>query len=117
MTEKHTPAPWRVMRDYDNITSEEIAGRHTIKGPSDYNIARIWERQSDNMNPEADAELIAAAPDLLDALLLIMDAFIHKPGDIPGNKARTAIFKHCPDMCEAMVAARYAVDKARGDES
>ena len=57
------------------------------------------------------------APDLLEALTLIMDAFIHKPGDIPGNKARTAIFKHCPDMREAANAARYAIDKARGGKS
>jgi hypothetical protein len=58
-----------------------------------------------DLSPEAAAQLIAAAPDMLNALELITNAFIHKDGDIKGNKARTAIFKYCPDMCEAMNAA------------
>lgn len=61
------------------------------------------------LTPDEAARLIAAAPDMLNALELILNAFIHKNGDIKGNKARTAIFKYCPDMREAATAAHNVI--------
>jgi hypothetical protein len=65
---KYTKGSWIFIPDRDNelhktdIKAGNVAG--TIMG-DDYHIARIW---LDNPNFEADAALIAAAPDLLEAL-------------------------------------------------
>src|SRR3990170_2124869 len=63
-TPTHSPAPWIVMYDYDNIRSETIKGRHTIQAADDYNVARVWELDEILNNPgltEANARLTAAA--------------------------------------------------------
>jgi hypothetical protein len=54
MTDKHTPGPWI---DYDG---EVYAGK--------YLVADVWEHPSGDDVARANARLIAAAPDMLDAL-------------------------------------------------
>lgn len=54
---KHTPGPWRVN------------GQKSVRGPNLEYIANAnWK------NGEANARLIAAAPDLLEALIMVRDA-------------------------------------------
>lgn len=67
---------------------------------------------------EANARLIAAAPEMLAALEMIQNAFIHVPGDKKGNKARSDIFKYGQGpggMAEAATAMRRAIYKAKGN--
>ena len=61
----HTKGPWELILNYDNNLKGSIKGRHTIKDSDGWNIARIWESAP---NAEANARLIAAAPELLEAL-------------------------------------------------
>ena len=66
MTAKHTPGPWQVSGGRSRL---ETYG-HTI-GPDGFSIACVF--YSDQTNAEhiaslADARLIAAAPDLLEAM-------------------------------------------------
>lgn len=67
----HTPGPWRLEVGKDNlntITDEPIYGGIYSAPTEDsegWAIARVW---SDYGNAEADARLIAAAPELLEAL-------------------------------------------------
>ena len=83
----HTPEPWRV---YTNSTFDE--GRHILAGPIAGEEARIICEQIDS---EAHARLIAAAPELLSALERLLDAAI--VGSLPNDwdniaaKARAAI--------------------------
>lgn len=61
---KHTPGPWRASRD-------RLSGNHGIVGDGMW-FAKISWTVRDDRN-EADARLIAAAPELLDAANLAME--------------------------------------------
>lgn len=70
MTDKHTPGPWRVVDGYYPCIRE-------ISGPS-FKISIVMSATDisfdESMRREADANLIAAAPDLLAALIMVRDA-------------------------------------------
>src|SRR5712691_4282174 len=60
-----TPGPWRWSKDKDYYPSTDLLGPETC-------VLQIYESHSGgDMPSEADARLIAAAPDLLAALLLV----------------------------------------------
>lgn len=70
MTTKHTPGPWTVRLDYDNNITQQKPGRHTIRSNDGWNLERIWEGVGTSYTKEqadANARLIAAAPELLQA--------------------------------------------------
>lgn len=99
MSNKHTPGPWKAKR------STEF-NAHKPDGISDYwYISDRWYDDSHEqivsfkVRNEANARLIAAAPEMLEAL---KDALEHIPckcncwddrGDCPHDKMRTAIAK------------------------
>jgi hypothetical protein len=86
---KHTPGPWR----YE-------PGTKTIRAvPSNYWLATMdsWDGAVDN---NANARLIAAAPDLLAALQALADKCV------PG----------CTPYAKELPAARAAIRKAEGGE-
>ena len=91
---KFTPGPWKKQTPLFVVQGEEVT--HTVEGPpSDFMF----------LQNEADAALIAAAPDLYAAL-------------------ETLIEKLCLDddeglieYAEPMIAARAALAKARGEAS
>ena len=72
MTSLHTPGPWRVGVSADN-------GIHCVDG-ADGNggvveICEVWGTEDDkveNLQPRANTRLIAAAPELLDALTALV---------------------------------------------
>lgn len=87
MSEKHTPGPW---------TAGRRAGARTCIDSERDNVAAAWS--------DADAKLIAAAPDLLEVARLFVDY------------AETTEFDRGP--CKADVeAARAAIAKAEGRAS
>jgi len=92
---RHTPGPWQVVDGH-------YPGFREIIGPS-FTISIVMLATDltihDRWNREADAQLIAAAPDLLAAC----ESFV---GAYP-----TGINK---DLDEAYRAARAAIDKAKG---
>ena len=101
---KHTPAPWEVMECRPNIVKMPEAAKygHGNKYAS-----------CGGGNNEANAKLIAAAPEMLEALHGLIDIFIHTPGNILGNKAKTDIIKYNqPHVADALNAANRAIDKA-----
>ena len=68
MTE-HTPGPWMVTPDHD----EGIGWRHVSSFPEGFgDIATTWSGKHGDAS-EANARLIAAAPDMLDALEELVD--------------------------------------------
>ena len=100
----HTPAPWIV----ETITRDIFI----LAKASDFGTSAIVEMFGEN---QADnAQLIAAAPDLLDALQLLQNAFIHKDGNTKGNQAKTDIITLNPEVGEALNTARETIQKATG---
>lgn len=96
MIAEHTPGPWAI----DPKTTE---GHYPIReAAGGYLIATVWR---DDAAPElADARLIAASPDLLKALELMLAVYapIHFP----------AVVTNAFDS--AVIKARAALAKARG---
>lgn len=90
---KHTPGPWWLQADgvgwYVECTPER---GHSVA----YVRAEVEEDDPDtpDAEKEANARLIAAAPDLLDALKELLDQDEHGEDEIwVRNKARAAIAK------------------------
>jgi hypothetical protein len=71
VSDKHTPGPWKAERCSDvlEIGAETPAGHLSVAWIHGFNpgedVAAVW----------ADARLLAAAPELLEALRLVVEAF------------------------------------------
>ena len=81
---KHTPGPWQWTQHFDPTIS--------IYKDGFGQIARLYDSSAGT--GKANARLIAAAPDLLDALEFVMNRLVDKhEDDIAAQKARAAIAK------------------------
>lgn len=127
MIMKHTPGPWKVgstVTDYNAVGGELGIGLkiHFAGQDHEWHVATVYG-QTEEGEPltckqgyrSANARLIAAAPDLLEALETLLEAFVHIPGDEAGNKARTAIFAKCKNTAAATTKARATIAKATGN--
>ena len=94
----HTPGPWVV-------DTSEWRYRGTIRTSDGYYVARA-NRLSDNQNRDANARLIAAAPELVAALELIRRRAVAHPGDDIAECKR--------QMFHIESLARTAIAKATG---
>lgn len=95
MSEKHTPGPW--ILDYDNGSTQDIL---SLKHGGICTVRRAGRH--DNATFAANARLIAAAPELLEALEHALDVMeIHGVGI----------------GCKTQDAARAAIAKAKGEAS
>ena len=106
MTTKHTPGPWEIERYSDGLI--QIVGDLKVISDDEEHFTTVVEQISAT-NEEANARLIAAAPDLLEALKDLADDIsdrfdMDSPSTNPG-------IKHC------IAAARYAIRKATGEEA
>jgi hypothetical protein len=61
MSDKHTPGPWRTVRDIRDLSY------HAVYGDNDFKLARVFPEtfSAHDETMHANARLIAAAPDLL----------------------------------------------------
>lgn len=95
MTDKHTPGNWFV--DNGKWSKKLDPTNHTIMSAAGGVVARVVFDATDHS--EADARLIAAAPDLLHALqdmLEASDVSVYEAGSVIGEvkeEARNAISK------------------------
>ena len=92
ITSKHTPGPWRLSPADDTVVID-ATGSEVAAIDGDYNQPEAWPLM------EANARLIAAAPDMLAALEAIMGERWS-----PGGRS-----EHVSDL------ARAAIAKARGE--
>lgn len=108
MKAKHTPGPWTLTADGAGWYIECSPERgHSVA----YIRAEIGEEDPDTSDDEkeANARLIAAAPELLDALIALLGV---APSKAPGaGLIVEAEEKHA----NALQAARAAIKKATGD--
>jgi len=95
MSTKHTPGPWKLMpRSQDKI--DVIHENGAIIGHSSLVLARVTARQGWLAEQTANARLIAAAPELLEALnniLVGMEATGGWDGDDELFNAGVAAYK------------------------
>lgn len=92
MSSKHTPGPWAYQEDSDAYT-------HIVRGPGNRFICQLAQTTSAEI--EANARLIAAAPELLEALERI--ALPHDCGCVP-----------CTGQCRSQIALEIAVEEMQG---
>ena len=92
MKKEHTKGPWEI---------ETKGSRHFIDGADQLTVAYV-DRAGvrDRQEIEANARLIAAAPELLAALIGMMNRY----GD-----------KSPHPTCDASISARAAISKAKGN--
>jgi hypothetical protein len=105
MTAKHTLGPWRVE------TTEADGGTNFIYAGAPgniYCIARLMRFTGGIQSDSANARLIAAAPDLLEALRPFADIGI---GSNPEYQPMIRLDR------DAIIAARAAIAKATGGEA
>jgi hypothetical protein len=96
----HTPGPWKIPTPWNGFS--EIRGG---KGELVFGLAAgsVDEKQPDEVC-EANARLIAAAPDLLS----IVERFVALPGGSWHPE------RHAGEEAELRIAARAAIAKAKG---
>jgi hypothetical protein len=107
---KHTPGPWEIERIYTVI--DEIMGSLTILAADGFPVCKTNHSliSRNRTTPEilANARLIAAAPELLEAAKLALIAFDSFSGkDLHGFS--------CPDQCHycgSIEALKSAIEKA-----
>lgn len=87
---KHTPGPWAIYVP-NSLSNDDMAyGIDTDKGTESESVVLFYG----GILKKEDARLIAAAPDLLEALEWVMDRLVDKhEDDISAQKARAAIAK------------------------
>jgi hypothetical protein len=104
----HTPGPWETRwPKFDCV----------IVGQQDLSLARVYFDGRNDAEAEANANLIAAAPDLLEALKGLYELVPDCDGDylLDGNKGEFALKAiRVPGIGDACRQARAAIAKAEG---
>jgi hypothetical protein len=98
MSTQHTKGPWRVQRQNPSPTT----GEWMISGAKPGYLAEVRDCGSGDV--QANARLIAAAPDLLEALQNLFDA----------DMEHVLMGDGKDDQIEAIAKARAAIAKATG---
>lgn len=94
MNTKHTPGPWEVAEAGSWKGGKRTSTEYFVRRPGDdVAIASdIIDPANDDAPSEANARLIAAAPDLLEALIELRNFYIEMTG-LPPVAANAAIAK------------------------
>jgi len=115
---KHTPGPWKLVAR-EVLEDGSVYPTHLVRGPEDYQVSAIESHAAAELaikHPEqgwgireADARLIAAAPELLEALLWCKSqGWIQYTKRIPNQNAA---------FCDGVDKALAAIAKAIGSQS
>lgn len=103
-TQKHTPGPWRVEHTGDYADDPVKVVKICYPDGQQRHLAKVYDCYlPGDGDGDANARLIAAAPDMLAALEAMRDAW-----DMEGRESVRA-------RGEAMTAIRAAIAKARGE--
>jgi len=109
MKAKHTPGPWYALRGQRNISIRHKTGDRLLPMVNVASVRGQFPTDCPYGSSEANARLIAAAPELLDALIALLGV---APSKAPGAGLIVgAEEKHA----NALQAARAAIKKATCD--
>jgi hypothetical protein len=103
---KHTPGPWEIRTDND--------GTHIVGGDRFYDIAKVVIESTDtaaHYETQANARLIAAAPEMYEALKAIAsfrrnmtNESLENIGGINDGRDRAIKLTGCIEIAEALLA-------------
>jgi hypothetical protein len=96
--EGHTPGPWEVDRHYWTIQ------RRLPEGADSGELIEVFGRLTGGENSEANARLIAAAPDLLKALVELLN----QTKSMGGHNPKHDLLNNANDMAFAAIAKAIA---------
>ena len=110
----HTPGPWRIgaLESYDGYTGQPF--RNVWAGVDDEAtvVARAIRSQGSMTNDvDADAMVISAAPELLEALMAAVDC-----GMVPTSSAKEGGASRHSRQVEVADMIRAAIAKATGEQ-
>ena len=110
--EQHTPGPWKHVRQRATDDSHDVM---TQTGPQAVCVATCGQQACDDGECAANARLIAAAPELLEALqgLAACDYYPHSADE--GCMVETMDGDEGCPVCRALYAAQAAIAKAQGE--
>jgi hypothetical protein len=95
----HTPGPWRVIEDRPSRLGGMAHVRLSVSvGTDEWTIADVFN--IDTPERQANAHLIAAAPELLAACEMLLDFHVEVGGELPDD---------------ALAELRHAVSRAHGN--
>ena len=108
---KHTPGPWRL----DRHSSYSVEGDHPKWGRMSIASAGTWSSNLVDgeelcLTQQANARLIAAAPEMLEALEALT-RLVGNLCDLYGHSAKTRLLD-----TTALNSAKAAIKKARGSD-
>ncbi len=95
----HTPGPWKIVTVDGQNTGSIFSGKIRV-------CAKVGEDVKLQKTADADIALIAAAPELLEALQEVVNS----------NPVLVATNPNCLRYVAAIEKARAAIKKARGEE-
>lgn len=101
METKFTTGPWKYLDFECEEGGEVVYGQDTCKRPIAEAI--FWDDQVPREEAKANARLIAAAPELFEALVGMVDQFTKTPSTLKDTQAR--------------VKAHAAIRKATGEQA
>ena len=107
MDTKHTPGEWEALKGQTNINESQGKAWGCVHDAEGFIIADVWA-DSERLDGEANARLIAAAPELLAAIQPLRDALARAVGGFE------LAVRGCPvrDMTETIHEARAADKQA-----
>lgn len=108
MKNEHTPGPW-TRKEGERFKHDQSAGVRTQNGT--YIAAALDLNQTDrDAEVEANARLIAAAPELLQALLTVLDQVDYVAGNCRVNEMVGAVLPE-----EVITLSRAVISKVKGE--
>lgn len=119
---KHTPGPWLYGQDGFSLGNGVVYSRHANGNPKDICTVRGW-----GADQQANVRLIAAAPDLLEALEEMVNneeqvefeswlSHTSPSGDCDSVAAQWHESSRYEDFCLAVEKQLNAIAKARGEK-
>ena len=106
MTTKHTPGPWQVSNDWSQfIKIEKKRDTRRLFYSNYIELALVMAVDGRTDEAQANARLIAAAPDLLAACKMVLDAILREDDLVVAFRG------------EDLEQIKRAIARAEGDES
>ncbi len=111
----HTPGPWQIKPVF--WANHPCDPKDTPKQVASWNVQSITPNSTffvDGIHREEDAHLVAAAPELLEALQHLLRGFLHEHEDCKDAESVSTSVDSGPEFTVDLKRIRAAIAKATG---